>query len=90
MKTTITVAIIATAAIFASTIIVSAAPTPQAYAQDKCISTKTSFSGTQGTCGSFTGQELGGFLQSCHKLLSGSDKCSGSQTGFGELGNWNK
>jgi hypothetical protein len=86
MKTKITLAmIIVTAAIFTSAVIMSVTSTPQAYAQDRCVSTQvdTGVKHTLTVCG-LTHQEAKTIKDRCQ--LSDA-KCSSSQTGFGSTKN---
>jgi hypothetical protein len=96
MKTKITMAmILATAAIFTSAIIMSATPTPQAYAQQEqfhCSSTQSPSTGGHNTaddtntfkgCTSQTGQEHSQTINDCRS--AGDVKCSGSNTVFGSI-----
>jgi hypothetical protein len=87
MKTKITLAmiIVITAAIFTSAVIMSVTPTPQAYAQDRCVSTQvdTGVKHTLIVCG-LTHQQA----KTSKDLCQLSDaKCSSSQTGFGSTKN---
>lgn len=79
--------IIVTAAIFTSTVIMSVTPTPQSYAQDRCGSGQIRGGSTVTLCG-LTHQQAQAFKNQCRQ--TDAAKCSSSQTGFGEFGNFRK
>jgi hypothetical protein len=77
---------IVTAAIFTSAVIMSAVPTPQAYAQGtKCLSVRFSSGGGAIQCTGQTGQEHSQLIQNCQSQVGKHSECSGSHTSFGAV-----